>query len=329
MPFLPRQCAALLLVGGSVATLACQRTPSRLVGFAGGPPGGSFFPAAGAIGAWTEQNVPNLTVSVEGTGGSGENVRLVNSRDSDMGIAYGGDLHQGFFGEEDFAGSPQTNLRAVGLVFWGYSHVVVLRDSGIRSVADLANKRIAIGGTGSGSALAGERIFRHLGLLDRMKVTYLGGSAASEALKDGQVDSYHWQSGAPNAAVLDTVATHQIAILDLATPAKASGFVDRHPYYLIGDIPAGTYAGIDTPVPTVLTGTYWFVHKDVPEEIVLEMARAAYSDEGHTQMVQSFQPLADMTRAQALQGLTIPVHPGAARYWQEVGVTIPDSIRAR
>jgi hypothetical protein len=321
--------AVLLLVGACVLTLACQRSSSALVGFAGGPPGGSFFPAAGAISAFTQQKIPSLTVSVEGTGGSGENVRLVNSGDSNMGIAYAGDLHQGYFGEEDFAGVPQTNLRAVGLVFWGYSHLVVLKQSGIQSIKDLANRRIAIGGTGSGSALAGERIFRHFGLLDSMKVSYLGGSAASEALKDGQVDSYHWQSGAPNAAVLDTVATHEVILLDLATPARASGFVDRYPYYLLGEIPAGAYKGVDEPVPTVLTGTYWFVHKDVPDDIVYGMTRVAYSDEGHQSMERTFRPLTDMTRDQALKGLTIPLHAGAQRFWEEVGVSIPDSIRAR
>ncbi|MGH9147634.1 MAG: TAXI family TRAP transporter solute-binding subunit [Vicinamibacterales bacterium] len=327
-PFRTR-CVLSTLAGAWLLTVACQRAPTTLIGFAGGPTGGSFFPAAGAISAFTQQKIPNLTVSVEGTGGSGENVRLVGSGDGHMGIAYGGDAHQGYFGEEDFAGAPQNNLRAVGLLFWGYSHLVVLKDSGIRSVADLANKRIAIGGTGSGSALAGERIFRHLGLLDKMKVSYLGGSAASEALKDGQVDSYHWQSGAPNAAVLDTVATHAVDLLDLAAPARASGFADKFPYYLLGEIPAGAYKGIDKPVPTVVTGTYWIVHKDVPENIVYEMTRAAYSDEGHQHMEQTFRPLADMTREQALKGLTIPLHPGAQRFWQELGIPIPDSIRAR
>jgi TRAP transporter TAXI family solute receptor len=319
----------LLLAAACALTLACQRTESTLVGFAGGPPGGSFFPAAGAISTFAQQQLPDLNVSVEGTGGSGENVRLVNSRDSDMGVAYAGDLHQGFFGEDDFEGAPQTNLRSVGLLFWGYSHVVVLRNSGINTVEDLAGKRMAIGGTGSGSALTGERIFRHLGLLDKMNVSYLGGSAASEALKDRQVDAYHWQSGAPNAAVLDTVATHEITILDLASPAKSTGFVDRYSYYLVGDIPAGVYKGVDQPVPTVLTGTYWFVHKDVPDDIVYEMTRVAYSEDGYKHMVQTFQPLADMTRDQALKGLTIPLHPGAERYWQEVGVAIPDGIRPR
>jgi TRAP transporter TAXI family solute receptor len=321
--------ALLPIVVACAVAPGCQRTEAQLIGFGGGPPGGSFFPAAGAIGTFTQQSLPNLTISVEGTGGSGENVRLVNSRDTDMGIAYAGDLHQGYFGEEDFKDAPQTNLRAVGLVFWGYSHVVVLQNSGITSVADLANRRIAIGGTGSGSALAGERLFRQFGLLDKMKVSYLGGSAASEALKDGQVDSYHWQSGAPNAAVLDTVATHAVRILDLASPAKASGFVDRYPYYLIRDIPAGVYKGVDTAVPTVVTGTYWFAHRDVPEDLVYEMTRVAYSDEGHKYMVQTFQPMTDMTPEQALIGLTIPLHPGAQRYWQEAGVTIPESIRAR
>jgi hypothetical protein len=306
-----------------------NRGAARFVGFAGGPPGGSFFPAAGAISTFAGQKISTVSVSVEGTGGSGENVRLVNNGDSDMGIAFGGDLHAGYFGVDEFANSPQTNLRAVGLLFWGYSHLVTLPQSGIRSVAELEGQRVAIGGVGSGSALTGERYFRHLGLLNKMRVSYLGGTAASTALKDGQVDVYHWQSGAPNSAVLDTAATHQIVLVDMATPAMKSGFLEANPFYRAGEIPAGTYRGVDQPVPTVLMGTYWIVNRTVSNDIVYELVKQAYSEEGHRHMQQTFEPLVDMTAKQALEGLTVPLHPGAQRYWEELGLKIPEAIRAR
>ena len=254
-------------------------------------------------------------------------MRLVGSGDGNMGIAYGGDLHQGYFGEEDFAGAPQTNLRAVGLLFWGYSHLVVLKDAGIQSVADLANKRIAIGGTGSGRHWRASGSFRHFRPARQDEGQVLGGAPPQRHSRTARSIVTHWQSGAPNAAVLDTVATHSIALLDLAAPAKASAFADRYPYYLLGENPAGR-KGIEKPVPTVLTGTYWIVHKDVPDDLVYEMTRVAYSDEGYQFMKQTFR-LADMTREQALKGLTVPLHPGAQRFWQEVGVPIPDNLRAR
>lgn len=299
------------------------------VGFAGGPPGGSFFPAAGAISTFVEQRLPDLNITVEGTGGSGENVRLVNNGDTDMGVAFGGDLHAGYFGTDEFADSPQTNLRAVGLLFWGYDHLVTLQDGAIRSVADLEGKRLAIGGTGTGSALTGERYFRHLGLLDTMRVSYLGGTAASTALKDGQVDVYHWVSGVPNSAVLDTMATHDVLLMDLATPAIESGFLEAYPYYAVGEIPAESYDDIEAPVPTIVMGTYWIVNTDVPDDIVYDMVKEAYSPDGAVFMRQTFAPLRDMTSDQALQGLTVPLHPGAQRYWEEVGLDIPESLRAR
>lgn len=324
-----RWLASIELLAVVLLMLGCQRDGVTFVGFAGGPPGGSFFPVAGAIATYSEQHIPNLSVSVEGSGGSGENIRLVSNGDAGMGIAFAGDLHTGYFGQEDFAGAPQTNLRAVGMVFWSYGHVVTLRRSGIRSVADLENKRVALGGTGTGSALTGERFFRHLGLLQGMRTSYLGGTVASAALKDGQIDAYNWHSGAPNSAVLDTLATHEVTLLDLATPARESGFLNAYPFYALGEIPAGTYTGVTEPVPTLLAGTYWFVHRNVPDEIVYEMTRLAYSDEGHRHMVQSFRPLVEMTREQALRGLTIPLHPGAQRFWEEVGLEIPERIRAR
>jgi hypothetical protein len=299
------------------------------VGFGGGPPGGSFFPAAGAVATFAGQRLPQLNISVEGTGGSGENVRLVNNGDTDMGVAYGGDLHAGYFGTDEFVDSPQTNLRAVGLLFWGYAHLVTLEGGGLQSLADLEGKRLDIGGTGSGSALTGERYFGHLGLLDKMRVSYLGGTAASTALKDGQVDAYHWVSGVPNGAVLDTMSTHDVVLLDMATPAIESGLLDAYPYYAIGEIPADRYDDLDAPVLTIRMGTYWIVNSNVPDDVVHDMAAEAYSPEGAAFMRQTFEPLRDMTPDQALQGLTVPLHPGAQRYWEEAGVDIPASLRAR
>ncbi len=305
-----------LTLGLLVGIQGCG-APERFVGFGGGPPGGAFFPAAAAIGTFIEQRLSGLRVSVEASGGSSENVRLVHTGETHMAVAYGADIDAGYYGREDFRDAPQTDVRAVGLVFWSYGHVVALAQSGIRSVADLEGRRVAIGGAGTGSALAAERYFGHMRLLDRLRVSYLGGSAASSALKDGQVDAYHWQSAAPNSAVLDTVATHQVVLLDMAASAVASGFLDAYPYYAVGEIPGGTYSGIDEPVRTLLMGAYWIVHKDLPDELVYEMVRTAYSPDGHAYLPQVFQPLDDMTPAQALRGLSVPLHPGAARYWDE------------
>ena len=78
-----------------------------------------------------------------------------------------------------------------------------------------------------------------------------------------------------------------------------------------------------------MMGTYWIVNSDVPDDIVHDMAAEAYSPEGAAFMRQTFEPLRDMTPDQALQGLTVPLHPGAQRYWEEVGIDIPESLRAR
>lgn len=303
---------------------ACAIAPAcgsdrRFVSFGGGPPGGAFFPAAAAIATYLDGRIPGVQVSVEASGGSGENVRLVASGETPMAIAYGADIDAGYRGTDDFAGDPQTSLRGIGLAFWSYGHVVALDSSGIRAIEDLAGRRVAIGGVGTGSALAGERYFRHIGLFDRMTPVYLGGTAASSALKDGQVDAYHWQSAAPNAAVLDTASTHRIVIVDMAEAASASGFLAEYPAYTRGEIPAGTYPGVDRAVATVMTGAYWIVHKDVPDALVYDMVRTAYSSEGRAHMRQVFQPLRDMTVAQARRGLTVPVHPGAMRFWAEHG----------
>src|SRR5512145_228471 len=104
----------------------------------GGPPAGVFGIFATGIGTYLNKNVPNLDVTVTATGGSVENIRRVNGGEAEMGLSFASDVHEAYFGQEQFKGKPLTNFRAVGLVFFGVAHAITYADSGIRTVEDLA-----------------------------------------------------------------------------------------------------------------------------------------------------------------------------------------------
>jgi len=97
--------------------------------FVGGPPAGVFGIFATGIGTYLSRTVPNLDVSITATGGSVENLRRVNSAEAEMGLSFASDIHEAFFGQEQFKGKPLNNIRAVGLVFFGVAHAITFADS--------------------------------------------------------------------------------------------------------------------------------------------------------------------------------------------------------
>ncbi|MDR7387136.1 MAG: TAXI family TRAP transporter solute-binding subunit, partial [Armatimonadota bacterium] len=170
-------CVLMLVASSSGGALAGPATAR--VTILGGPAAGIFNVFATGLATFLSRNVPGVEVSVAATGGSVENVRRVNAGDAEMAVAFASDVHEGYFGVEAFQGSPQRNIRAVGLLFVGVGHLVTYRDSGIRAVADLAGKRVAVGSPGSGTFSNAQRIFGELGLWDRIQRVPLLGSAAA------------------------------------------------------------------------------------------------------------------------------------------------------
>ena len=121
----------------SLAWLCLASSPTHAqkverITMAGGPPTGVFGIFATGIGTYLSKNVPNLDVSVAATGGSVENPRRISAKEAEMGLSFSSDLHESFHGLEKFTGKPLTDLRAIGLVFFGVAHLITYADSGIR-----------------------------------------------------------------------------------------------------------------------------------------------------------------------------------------------------
>lgn len=315
--------AGLALAGGGVGDAA---QPKRIA-IIGGQVGGAFNFWTNAMAPLFSKEVPGLEVSVEASTGSPENIRRVNAGEVDMGFAFSSDLYEGYRALEKFAGKPQTNVRALSFAFGSVGHFVVLKSSPIRRLEDIAGKRLAAGGPGSGSALAIERLLRLMGLWEKVNVVYLGGNQASQAIKDGKIDAYNWHPGIGNATILDTAATHDIRLIDLHAPAKAAGLYEKYPYFTPRTIPAGTYRGINEPVATFQTASLWIAHKTLSPDLVYQMLKVAYSEKGHQSLVTAVgKPATEMTLENALEGMTVPLHAGAARFYEEKGKKIPPEI---
>ncbi|MBM4330171.1 MAG: TAXI family TRAP transporter solute-binding subunit [Deltaproteobacteria bacterium] len=303
--------------------------PKTFIMAASGPIGGTFLPYVGGLAVYATEAIEGLTVSIEATGGSTENVHLIGRKESHIGIAHGSTIFNASKGLDEYKGTVYKDLRGLFRTYGNVAHIVTLKKTGIKTVADLKGKRISMGTAGSGSAISGEKFLRHLKLWDQVKAIHLPAMEASEALKDGRIDAYNWHTGIPSAAIVDTAATHskEMVLLDLHTMAEQSGFYKALPYYSFREIPAKTYMGQEQPVPTWDTGCFIIAHKDLDPQIAYLILKAYFSEPGMKYAVAVHASAKETTIQDALMGFTIPLHPGAVRFWEEKGLKVPPELR--
>lgn len=297
--------------------------------FVGGPPSGVFGIFATGIGTYLSKSVPNVDVSVTATGGSVENIRRVNGGEAEMGLSFASDVHEAYYGQEKFKDKPLTNYRSVGVVFVGVAHAITYADSGIHSAQDLAGKRVAVGTPGSGTFASAERVFRSLGVWDKINRIPLLGAQAGEAMSDGKADAYFWTGPEPDRVTMEAATKKPVRAIDIYTPATKTDFFKQFPYFARYVFPAGSYKGISEDTSTVGIPVIWYVHKDLPAALVQKITEAAYNKDGNAHMLKVHAGSKDMVPQRALQGVTIPLHKGAEDAWRAAGLQIPDAIRAK
>ncbi|NOK63782.1 MAG: hypothetical protein GFH27_549283n14 [Chloroflexi bacterium AL-W] len=293
--------------------------------FGGGPVGGAFQTFANALSLIITDADPNLDIAAEGTGGSAANLRGVNAADFQYGIVYAADMSLGREGLLPEDETVYDQLRTVAKLYGGVIHLVVSEQSGIESVDDLPGKRIALGNAGSGAALSAERYFRHLGLYDQMEIEFLGYSQAAAAMGDGQLDGFWILAAFPNASVTEASTLTSIRLIDVYNPGVEAGFFDEFPFYTERALLGGAYTGVDEDVPSFQDTAIWSVNADVPEELVYNAVKAVFEENGLASMVQAHPAASEMSPAEGAQNIPIPLHPGAQRYWEEIGTEIPDA----
>lgn len=316
--------ALAALVLAPVALAAKKR-----MAYGGGPTGGTFQYFANGIAILLSKNVPDLEVSSEGTGGSAENLKRLNSGDIDYGIVYSVDLWLGSKGMLPKDDKAYTKVKPVSYLYGAPAQLVVLAGSGITEVSQLAGKKVAVGNAGSGAALSAQRLFETLGIWDKIEPQFLGYSAAASALSDKKIDAFWVLVGYPNASIIEASTTNDIALLDVFSAAKAAGFFDKFPAYSPAAVPAGTYKGQDTEVLSFKDSALWCAREGLDADTVYQALSVVYSPEGLDHMVKAHKAAAEMTVESGVSGIPLPLHPGADKFWTEKGLQIPESIKAK
>ncbi len=317
--------ASLICLGLSVA----QAQNVERMTMAGGPPAGVFGIFATGIGTFLSKNVPNLDVSVAATGGSVENLRRINSKEAEMALSFSSDTHEAFYGLEKFTGKPIIDLRSVGVVFFGVVHLMTYTDSGIRTMEDLAGKRVAVGNPGSGTFATAERVFRAVGMWDKINRIPLLGAAAGDAMSEGKADAFFWSGPEPDRVTTEAATKKPVRAIDVHTAVSKTDFYKQFPYFARYVFAANSYRGISEDTASIGLPVIWYVHKDLSPALLQRIVAAAYSKDGNAHMMKVHAGSKDMVAQRALQGVTIPLHRGAEEHWRAAGIQIPEAIRAK
>jgi len=280
---------------------------------------GTYFPVgvgiAKAIGSGT-----NFELNAESTGGSIQNLQLLNNGELDLAMSASNTAFAAYNGEEPFE-QPMTNLRAIAALYPEVFQFVVRKDSGIEKLEDLAGKKVAMGSPGSGTERTGRLILEAHGLTyNDFKPEFISFSDAVTGMKDKTVDAAVVGAGIPTAALVDAAASMDIKLLPLDSE-KFEAFVASDPYFITVTIPGGTYEGVDEDVVSGASPALLIVKEDMDEEIVYEMTKALF--ENLDKVKEAHAVANNISLESAIEGVSIPFHPGAAKYYQEQNLQVP------
>jgi len=312
--FLHSSLAALLL---PVAWHA-QAQGQTFVTILTGGTSGVYYPLGVALSQAVGQVLPNAKVNVQSTKASAENLNLLAKGRGEVAFTLGDTFAHAWNGDAE-AGfqTPLKQLRTLAAIYPNYIQIVATKDSGIRSLADLKGKRVAVGAPRSGTEINARTIFQAAGFSydDLGKVEYVSFGESVELMKNRQLDATLISAGLGVAAVRDLAAALPIVLVPVpeAVVAKIG-----NPVFQSETIPAGTYEGQSEEVPTVAIRNYLATHAGVDEAVVYVITKALFAH--RDALVAAHSAAKGIQLERAAKNPPAPLHPGAARYYRERGV---------
>jgi uncharacterized protein len=270
------------------------------------------------MGKIIEKYVTGTKASVESTAASTENCRLVASKQVKFAIVMPDSAYFAYNGGREFGDKKYPNIRGVMAGHTSTMHFIVRSKSGIKSLADLRGKKVALAAPGSPSSYIAEAALEAYGLTKKdYKPTLLTYSEQADALRDDTIDMACVFAGVPASAAMDISSTHGVTFLGVGKE-ELKKVIQKHPYWTAGVIKAGSYKGQSADVPTFDSPAMLITSDDLDSDLVYAVTKAILE---HTPELKAVHPQgAEWDLADAIEGVAIPFHPGAAKFLTEKGV---------
>ena len=308
----------VLLAATAALIIAATAHAQEFVTVLTGGTSGVYYPMGVALSQVYGKAMPGAKTSAQVTKASAENLNLLQAGRGEIAFTLGDALNEAWKGNEE-AGfkTPLKKLRTIAAIYPNYIQIVANADSGIKTLADLKGKRIAVGAPKSGTELNARDIFRGAGMSykDFSKVEYLPFGESVELMKNRQLDATLISAGLGVAAIRDLATSVKIVIVPV--PADVVAKIGEAAYQA-GTVPANTYNGQTDAVATVAIQNFLVSHEGVSTDAAYKMTKAIFE---HLPELQAAHAAAKaITRENAAKAPPAPLHAGAEKYYREVGL---------
>ena len=325
-----------VLLGGLGTALAASPTLAQDITFfriATGGTAGTYFPIGGLIanaisnppGSRTcadggSCGVPGVVATAVASNGSVANVSAIASGSAQSGFTQSDVAYWAFNASGIYEGRPKVDvLRAIANLYPESFHLVARKGSGIKSIKDLKGKRISLDEPGSGTLVDARLILAAYGLTEKdVKAEYLKAQQAADKLKDDALDAFFSVSGWPLGAIAELAATTGIDLVPIDGP-EAENLVKAYSFFAADEIPDGAYKGV-SGVKTVSVNAIWATSSKQPEQLIYGITAALWNPSTRKLLDSGHSKGRAIKLETATQGLGIPLHAGAEKFYKEKGL---------
>ena len=311
-------CAGMLgaaLIGG--VAVAQQKA----ISIATGGTGGVYYPIGGGLANLLSKTIPNLQATAEVTGGSVDNLKLINSGQSELAFVMSDAALDAFNGEDKFKGS-KVPVRTLMVLYPNQMHVVTIEGAGIDKLADLKSKRVSTGSPGSATEVMAFRVIEAAGLdKDKdMKRERLGAAESVNAIKDRKIDAFFWVGGLPTAAVTDLAATPGVKMKLIDHTEVVDKMNAKYGnLYAASTIKAGVYPAQDKDNKNTVVWNILVANANMPDDMAYTVVKTIV--ERKADLVAVHQEAKSFSLDNQIKtNSSVPWHPGAVKYFTEQGV---------
>ena len=304
-----------IIVVISILSVACQGRANQ-VRLATGGTAGTYYAFGSALAQILSEDT-NISINVQSTGASRANIQLIAAGEVDAAIVQNDVMDYAWRGVDLFSGEQTTSFATMAALYAEVCQIVANPAAGINTIADLRGKNVSVGDAGSGVEFNARQILDVYDIsFDDIGKQNLSFAASADALRDGKIDAFFCVAGAPTPAIIDLATSRDIIILEV-DEAAAALLIRNYPFYTRFPITAGTYRGLNRDVMTVAVKATLIVSSTLDEDTVYNLTKSLFENKAKIEAAHA--KGTELSTSYAVEGISVPFHPGAAKYFREIG----------
>jgi len=304
-------------VAMTVALVGCgsDTAEKKFLNIGTGGTAGTYYPIGGAMAEILNKDIQGMNASAQSTGASVANINMLKDGSVDLAIVQNDITYYAANGVEMFKDKKVDGLKGIATLYPETCQAVTLDSSGIKSIADLKGKKVAVGAAGSGVEANARQIMEAYGITyNDIQVQYLSFAEAANALKDGNIDAAFLTAGYPTSAIQDIASQHKVRLLPVEAD-KADALIAKYPFYTKTVIPAGTYAGFNEEVPAVSVMAMLVANDKVDDKLGYALTKALFSNLDRLHAAHAAAKA--IVKEKAMEGMSLPMNAGAEKFFKE------------